>query len=86
MSADLDTLFQEENATIEFYWLSPLILESNSNNPINYRVEYKIIRAKKFETHSSLWSNAEPEGEYENESTFPWSLASYCYIFACMST
>ncbi|KAM0896433.1 hypothetical protein ACQ4PT_023184 [Festuca glaucescens] len=48
----------EYNATIDFYW-SPLILESNSDNPIIHRVEYRIIRAEKIEKHASAWSNAD---------------------------
>jgi len=48
----------EYNATIDFYW-SPLILESNSDNPIIHRVEYRIIRAEKIEKHASMWSNAD---------------------------
>ena len=55
---NLDTFSQEYNATIDFYW-SPLILESNSDNPIIHRVEYRIIRAEKIEKHASQWSNAD---------------------------
>ena len=55
---NFDTFCQEYNATIDFYW-SPLILESNSDNPIIHRVEYRIIRAEKIEKHASQWSNAD---------------------------
>ncbi|CAM0950508.1 unnamed protein product [Alopecurus aequalis] len=48
----------EYNATIDFYW-SPLILESNSDNPIIHRVEYRIIRAEKLEKHARMWSDAD---------------------------
>ncbi|KAM3274117.1 hypothetical protein ACQJBY_043351 [Aegilops geniculata] len=48
----------EYNATIDFYW-SPLILESNSDNPIIHRVEYRIIRAEKIEKHARAWGNAD---------------------------
>ncbi|XP_003577156.1 protein trichome birefringence-like 34 [Brachypodium distachyon] len=48
----------EYNATIDFYW-SPLILESNSDNPIIHRVEYRIIRAEKIEKHARAWRDAD---------------------------
>ncbi|KAF0889628.1 hypothetical protein E2562_030114 [Oryza meyeriana var. granulata] len=48
----------EYNATIDFYW-SPLLLESNSDNPIIHRVEYRIIRADRIEKHASIWRDAD---------------------------
>ncbi|XP_062181771.1 xylan O-acetyltransferase 12-like [Phragmites australis] len=48
----------EYNATIDFYW-SPLLLESNSDNPIIHRVEYRIIRADRIEKHASAWRDAD---------------------------
>uniref|UniRef100_A0A0D9XVT5 Uncharacterized protein n=1 Tax=Leersia perrieri TaxID=77586 RepID=A0A0D9XVT5_9ORYZ len=48
----------EYNATIDFYW-SPLLLESNSDNPIIHRVEYRIIRADRIEKHASFWRDAD---------------------------
>ncbi|XP_006663716.1 protein trichome birefringence-like 34 [Oryza brachyantha] len=48
----------EYNATIDFYW-SPLLLESNSDNPIIHRVEYRIIRADRIEKHASVWRDAD---------------------------
>ena len=50
--------YQEYNASVDFYW-SPLILESNSDNPIIHRVEYRIIRAEKIEKHARAWGNAD---------------------------
>jgi hypothetical protein len=50
--------FQEYNATIDFYW-SPLLVESNSDNPIIHRVEYRIIRADRIEKHASVWRDAD---------------------------
>lgn len=51
-------LLQEYNATIDFYW-SPLLLESNSDNPIIHRVEYRIIRADRIEKHANVWKDAD---------------------------
>lgn len=48
----------EYNATIDFYW-SPLLLESNSDNPIIHRVEYRIIRAEKIDKHARVWNDAD---------------------------
>ncbi|CAN6197841.1 unnamed protein product [Urochloa humidicola] len=48
----------EYNATIDFYW-SPLLVESNGDNPIIHRVEYRIIRADRIEEHASVWRDAD---------------------------
>ncbi|CAD6270843.1 unnamed protein product [Miscanthus lutarioriparius] len=48
----------EYNATIDFYW-SPLLLESNSDDPIVHRVEYRFIRADRIEKHASAWRDAD---------------------------
>ncbi|KAG2614508.1 hypothetical protein PVAP13_3NG096076 [Panicum virgatum] len=48
----------EYNATIDFYW-SPLLVESNSDNPIIHRVEYRIIRADRIERHANVWKDAD---------------------------
>ncbi|KAK3118202.1 hypothetical protein QOZ80_9BG0695630 [Eleusine coracana subsp. coracana] len=48
----------EYNATIDFYW-SPLLLESNSDNPIIHRVSYRIIRADRIEKHATVWKDAD---------------------------
>jgi hypothetical protein len=53
-----DNYFQEYNATIDFYW-SPLLVESNSDNPIIHRVDYRIIRADRIQKHASVWRDAD---------------------------
>ncbi|KAL5660002.1 hypothetical protein ACJX0J_027127, partial [Zea mays] len=47
----------EYNATIDLYW-SPLLLESNSDDPLVHRVEHRIIRADRIEKHASAWRDA----------------------------
>jgi len=36
-----------------------LLVESNSDNPIIHRVEYRIIRADRIEKHASVWRDAD---------------------------
>ncbi|CAA0836261.1 Protein trichome birefringence-like 34 [Striga hermonthica] len=48
----------EYNATIEFYW-SPLLVESNCDDPDEHRVNDRIIRIKSIEKHARQWTNAD---------------------------
>ncbi|CAN6339315.1 unnamed protein product [Urochloa humidicola] len=48
----------EYNATIDFYW-SPLLVESNSDDPIIHRVDYRIIRADRIDKHANAWRDAD---------------------------
>ncbi|CAL4897282.1 unnamed protein product [Urochloa decumbens] len=48
----------EYNATIDFYW-SPLLVESNSDDPIIHRVEYRIMRADRIDKHANAWRDAD---------------------------
>ena len=49
---------QEYNASVDFYW-SPLLVESNCDDPIVHRVEYRIIRADRIEKHANAWRDAD---------------------------
>ncbi|CAN6344164.1 unnamed protein product [Urochloa humidicola] len=48
----------EYNATIDFYW-SPLLVESNNDDPIIHRVEYQIIRVDRIDKHANAWRDAD---------------------------
>lgn len=48
----------EYNATIEHYW-SPLLVESNSDDPVNHRVPERTVRVKAIEKHARHWTNAD---------------------------
>ncbi|KAK4253354.1 hypothetical protein QN277_010675 [Acacia crassicarpa] len=49
---------KEYNATIEFYW-APLLVESNSDDPVNHRVPDRIVRVKAIEKHARYWTDAD---------------------------
>ncbi|CAN0879648.1 Protein trichome birefringence-like 34 [Linum grandiflorum] len=48
---------KEYNATIEFYW-APLLVESNSDDPVNHRVPDRIVRVQGIEKHAKYWTDA----------------------------
>ncbi|KAH9736739.1 protein trichome birefringence-like 34 [Citrus sinensis] len=48
----------EYNATIEFYW-APLLVESNSDDPVNHRLPDRIVRVQAIEKHARYWTDAD---------------------------
>ncbi|KAL8039059.1 hypothetical protein ABFX02_10G010400 [Erythranthe guttata] len=48
----------EYNATIEFYW-SPLLVESNCDNPDSHHVKDRVLRIKSIEKHARHWTDAD---------------------------
>lgn len=50
--------WQEYNATIEYYW-APLLVESNSDDPVNHRVPNRIVRVQAIKKHAQHWSDAD---------------------------
>ncbi|XP_020244766.1 protein trichome birefringence-like 34 [Asparagus officinalis] len=48
---------KEFNASIDFYW-SPLLVESNCDDPVLHRLSNRIMRAGAIEKHAQHWTDA----------------------------
>lgn len=58
MLINLFSILQKYNASIEFYW-APLLVESNSDDPVNHRLPDRVVRVQAIEKHAKHWSDAD---------------------------
>ena len=71
---------QEYNATVEFLW-APLLVESNSDDPVNHRLGERIIRPDSVLKHASKWERASKISWWFYIETWKGKLNPSCFDF-----